>query len=536
MISRLANYGLLKLVGFLSVAFVAAIFCGCNFKVPKEPTTLVWHINSDPDVLNPILSTTANASVVAGGFIYETMIELDNRTLEYKPHLAESWEISSDHLQFTFRLRKDVQWSDGAVFNADDVIFSYEKIADPKVDAAVMRTSFNDVKNVEKLDDFTVRFTYAKPYFRGFLVCGGMPIVPKHIFDDGTNFNTHKANRAPVGTGPYLFKEWKTKQKIVLIENPNYWGARPKLKKIVFRIIEDSTVPFQELKKGNIDLAEIRAIQWEKSTSSNAFESKFNKAKYFLPNYSFIGWNSKRPQFIDAKVRRAMSMMVRKKEILEKLLFNNAVMIEGDQYYFGEAYDRAVQPHPFDPSVAAQLLSEAGWVDSNGDGVREKDGVKFEFEYIYPSGSQTSAQIATMLREDLKKIGVVLNPRGLEFSALTRALDERSFDAVTLAWAMPLENDPYQLWHSSQIAEGSNFVGFNNPEADKLIEAARVEFDRSKRNEYFRQLQQILHEEQPYTFMFTSATLLAYSKRFTGVEIYRLGVDTKEWGIDTLSH
>ena len=363
-----------------------------------------------------------------------------------------------------------------------------------------------------------------------------MPIVPKHIFDDGSNFNTHKANRSPVGTGPYLFKEWKTKQKIVLVENPNYWGVHPKLKKIVFRIIEDSTVPFQELKKGNIDLAEIRAIQWEKSTSSKAFESRFNKAKYFLPNYSFIGWNMQRPQFSDARVRKAMSMMVRKNEILDKLLFKNAVIVEGDQYYFGDAYDKSIEPYPFDPAEAARLLTEAGWVDLNGDGVREKDGVKFEFEYIYPSGSQNSAQISTMLREDLKKIGVILNPRGLEFSALTRALDERNFDAVTLAWAMPLENDPYQLWHSSQIAEGSNFVGFNNPEADKLIEAARVEFDRSKRNEYFKKLQKILHEEQPYTFMFTSATLLAYSKRFTGVEIYRLGVDTKEWGVDTLSH
>ena len=132
-----------------------------------------------------------------------------------------------------------------------------------------------------------------------------------------------------------------------------------------------------------------------------------------------------------------------------------------------------------------------------------------------------------MLREDLSKIGVAMNMRGMEFNALVKVIDERSFDAITMMWSVPFESDPYQLWHSSQIEEGSNYVGFSNGDADAVIEKIRVEFDKKKRDGYFKELQTILHDEQPYTFLFNPATLLAYSKRFTDVKIYKVGVDPR---------
>ncbi len=502
----------------------------CQFRVPKDPEILVQNLGAEPGTLNPILMTDANAAQVSS-FIYETMLELDNETLEYKPMLAEKWEVSPNHLQFTFYLRKDVKWQDGVPFTADDVVYSYNVIQDPKIDAAVARVSFRDVEKVEALDKYTVRFTYNKPYFRALLVCGGISIVPKHIFNDGQDFNTHRANRKPVGTGPYIFKEWKTKQKIVLERNPDYWRAAPRIKGIVFKIIEDATVPFQELKKGEIDLSELRPIQWERETNTRSFESQFNKAKYYTPFYSYIGWNLRRPFFQDKRVRHALSMLINKQAILDKLLFGNAIMVEGDQYYFSNAYDRNILPDPYDPARAAKLLDEAGWIDHDGDGIRDKDGVPFKFDLYYAAGSIFASQLATMMREDLSKVGIKMGLRGLEFTALIRFVEERNFDAVTMAWGVPLENDPFQIWHSSQVNEGSNYIGFVNKDADAIIEAIRVEFDKRKREALFKRLQMILHDEQPYTFLFNPATMLAYSKRFTDVKIYKLGVDIREWGV-----
>ena len=516
---------------WLSVTCFLFTLLGCSFHVPKDPEILVEHIGAEPGTLNPITATDAYSAEVLS-YVYETLIELDNATLEYKPLLAERWSISPDHLQYTFYLRRDAKWHDGVPFTSNDVIYSYNKIQDPHVDAAVQRVSFRDVVKIEAPDKYTVRFTYRIPYFRALLVCGAIPIVPKHIFDNGRDFNSHPTGRAPVGTGPFVFREWKTKQKIVLERNLSYWKNVPDIKGIVYRIIEDSTVPFQELKKGEIDFAGIRPIQWERGTSSPSFNERFNKVEYYVPSFSYIGWNQKKAYFADKRIRHAMSMLVNKEAIREKLLFGHAVMVEGDQYIFGEAYDKNIKPDPYDPEAAKRLLDEAGWIDHDGDGVRDKDGVPFKFDFYYSAGSNFAAQIGTMLREDLSHVGIVMELRGLEFNALTRVLDEKTFDAATLGWTVPLENDPYQLWHSSQVAGGSNYISFNNAEADELIETIRVEFDKSKRNKLFKQFQKILHDEQPYTFLFNNASLVAYNKRFTNVKIYRLGVDIREWKVE----
>lgn len=516
------------------VLIFASFVLSCSFRVKTNPNVMIQHLNTDPGILNPIFATDANAMDVMS-YIYETLIDIDRETLEYKPLLAERWTVGGDRLTYTFYLKKGIKWHDGQPFTADDIVYSYKVIMDPNVDAAVHRAGMGDIEKVEKLDDYTVLFTYKKPYFRGFLVCGAIPIIPRHIFDDGTDINRHPNNRSPIGTGPYKFKEWKTKRKVVLERNDSYWKKPPEIAAIDFQIIEDSTIPFQQLKKGEIDLAEIRSIQWERSTSSPAFNKRFNKVEYYLPQYSYIGWNMKRPFFSEASVRRAMSMMINKDKILEKIYFNHAIIIEGPEYYYSSAYDHSVKPYPYDPKETVRLLDEAGWIDHDGDGIRDKDGVPFKFDFYYISASAFASKIGTMLREDLLKIGIEMNMRGLEFNALVKVLEDRSFDAMTLAWTVPFENDPYQVWHSSQVNEGSNFVGFKNGEADRIIEAIRVEFDKKRRDDLFKKLQRLIHDEQPYTFLFNPATLLAYNKRFTNVKVYKIGVDIKEWGIADLS-
>src|SRR4030095_16070326 len=190
-------------------ALALLLLSACDVQVPKNPRWLVWHWGADPDTLNPITATDAYESRI-NGFIHETMIERDNETLEWKPKLAKSWDISADKLSFTFHLRDDVKWHDGKPFTADDVIYSYERIKDPKVLAPDLRNYYQDVKKVEKLDDHTVRFVWSEPYFKAFEFSGALPIVAKHLFDDGQDFNKHPMGRHPVGTGPYRFVTWDT--------------------------------------------------------------------------------------------------------------------------------------------------------------------------------------------------------------------------------------------------------------------------------------------------------------------------------------
>jgi len=495
---------------------------------PVEGDWLIYHIGAEPGTLNPIVATDAYESVINGGNIYETLIERDNATLELKPLLAESWEISEDKLTYTFKIRQGIKWHDGAPFTSADVVFSYKTIMDPKVDAPQLRSYYQEIRDVEAIDDYTVKFTYARPYFLALEFCGGMPIVPKHIFEKG-DFNTNPAGRKPVGTGPFKFVKWTTGREVVLEKNPDYWGEKPHLNRIVFRIITDSSVALQVLKRQELDVASLTPIQWEKQTNSPDFEKHFDKFSYFTPNYSYIGWNSKRPFFADKRVRTALTHLVNRELILDKVMYGLGAIVTNPFYINSPEYDKSIEPIPYDPAAARKLLEEAGWVDHDNDGIRDKDGVKFSFEFLIPGGSETGEKIATILKEELDGIGIDMTIRKTEWAVFTTRLNERNFDAVTLAWSMGIESDPYQIWSSTQAEAGSNFIGFKNAETDKLIEEARKEFDRDKRIELYRQFSEIIHEEQPYTFLFCRKATVAVNKRFENVTVYPLGIEPTEW-------
>jgi len=514
----------------ISTVFVLVFAVSCSFRVPRNPDVLVMHLGSDPTILNPILSTDAAASSVLR-YVYESLLDRDNKTLELKPLLASGWQVSSDHLTYTFTIRDGVRWQDGVPFTADDVVYSFGKIRDPKVDTAQLRSYFADVVSVKKIDDKTVQFQYRKPYFKALEICGGIPIIPKHIFDDGSDFNTHAAGRKPVGTGPFRFKSWETGRSIELDKNPDYWKEKPDITGIIFKIIPNSTVSLQLLKKGALDLAGLSAIQWERQTQTSAFTKRFEKYRYWLPNYSYIAWNMRKPYFDDRRVRIAMTMLLDRKTILKELLFGQGEIVSGNFYRFGDAYNDKVEPYPYDPEGARKLLDETGWIDHDGDGIRDKDGVPFSFTFLFPPGSRFSQSIGMIMREDFMRAGIDMQLQSLEWTTLLKLIEKREFDAVSLAWATSFDEDPYQLWHSSQAEKGSNFVGFVNAEADKLIEEGRVEFDKPKRIEIYKKLHELVHEEEPYTFLFTNPSLVAVAKRFSNVRAYRGGLDVLEWGV-----
>ncbi len=523
------------------ILFLTALLFQAGFSTPRAwaaspvdvPVDGDWLVNlleAEPPTLNPVISTDAAASGI-DEYIYESLLKRNEKTLELEPVLAERWEISDDHLTYTFHLRKNVSWQDGEPFTARDIQFSFDRIRDPSVDAAHLRNYYQDIDKLEVLDDYTVRFHYRIPYFLALEFCGGIPIVPAHLFKEGENFNQHPIGRSPVGTGPYRFLHWRTGEEVVLVRNDDYWGVKPHLNRVVFKIITDPTVALQVLKQGGLDTMGLNPMQWMRQTQSKRFEENYRKFKYYQPRYTYIGWNMRKPMFSDRRVRQAMTMLVDREMILKKILFGLGTLVTGPFYVNSPEYDKDIKPYPYDPQAALALLKSAGWEDRGGKGVLEKDGTPFEFEFLIAAGPKFYEQLATILQENLKEVGIRMTIRKLEWAVFIQKIGEHSFDACTLGWSMGWESDPYQIWHSSQADKGSNFVGFKNAEADRIIDTARQEFNQEKRNELYHRFHEILHEEQPYTFLFTVEALVAVAGRFRNVNLYPMGLEPKQWWV-----
>ncbi|HBZ55879.1 MAG TPA: peptide-binding protein, partial [Syntrophobacteraceae bacterium] len=331
-----------------------------DLATPDDGDWLVAHLSAEPATLNPITATDAYASQI-NQYIYESLLKRDERTTRLVPELAESWDVAEDHLTYTFHLKKDVAWQDGVPFTARDVVFSYQRIQDPKVDAAHQRNYYRDIDQLEMLDDYTVRFRYRVPYYRALEVCGEMPIVPAHLFAEGDDFNLHPIGRQPLGTGPYRLIKWDTGEQIVLERDDRYWGIKPHLRRIVFKVVTDSTVALEVLKQHGLDVMSLRPIQWSMQTRGKRFQQDFQKLKYYLPSYNFIGWNLRRPLFQDRRVRQAMTMLVNREPILKKILFGLGTVVSGPFYVNSPDYNQAIKPYPYDPKRALELLNEAGW-------------------------------------------------------------------------------------------------------------------------------------------------------------------------------
>ena len=489
------------------------------------------HISSDPDNMNPILSTDSTSSELQS-YTFETLLQRNRDSLEFEPQLAERYEILDDGLRYRFHLRKDAKWSNGEPFTSEDIVFSFNTIMDKKTASAHLKVYYADIKSVKALDDYTVDFLFSRRYFKALESCADMRVISKKQYGSVKDINTCKENRTPHGTGPYVLLQWETGRRLVFTRNPHYYGKKPPFEKIIFKIIPDQNVALQLLKKGELDVVSLRPIQWIRQTNSEKFNSNFYKLKYYLPNYYYIAWNHKKEIFRDKETRRALGMLVNRKQIIDKLLFGQAVEVTGSFYVMGPDYDASLPPIPYDPGKAKELFASKGWIDSDKDGLLDRGGKKFAFNFLYAAQSKMSERFATIVKEDFKKNGVEVNIERLEWGSFLKRLDSHDFDAVILGWTMPFESDLYQVWHSSQMKdEGSNFISYSNPELDKLIEDVRIELDYGRRHVVYKKIHGILYEDQPYTFLYCLPTLVAVSKRFGNVNVHKAGLDYTEWVI-----
>lgn len=495
---------------------------------------LVRCISAEPATLFRILESAGVAARwIVSGTIFESMINYKPDAFEYEGHLAEEFSISEDGLEIYFKLKDNIHFSDGVPITTDDLIFTLETITNPNIDCHSYANYFRDIDRYEKINDREIKFYMKKVYFLSLGFIGGIPIYPKHIyqFDDPKEFNELRTN--PIGSGPYVFEKWDVGSQVVLTRNENYWGKKPKIKKRVFRFITNDIAALQSLEAGEVDYWRPMPDQYAAKNSEEEFRKKFHCLSYWDASdtgFFWVGWNQARPFFKDKRVRQALTHMINREAIRDHILRSpTAAIPTGPFYIYGLQTNPDITPLPYDLERAKELLDEAGWVDTDGDGIRDKDGVPFKFNYMIVGGTPLHEKVVKLVKDAAARIGIVVVPDPYEWSIFIQRVQDRKYDAVNMAWGGNVESDPYQIWHSSQIVKGSNYVGFNNPEADALIEQARMTMDKDKRNALYHKFHSILHEEQPYTFVYTRPSERFLDKRFENVIIHKLGIDELEW-------
>ena len=475
----------------------------------------------DASNLIPILSSD-NTSHQIASMVFNGLVKYD-KDLNIVGDLAESWEVSKDGLIITFHLRKGVKWHDGHPFTAHDVLFTYQVTINPRTPTPYAG-DFLKVKKAEVLDDHTFRVTYDQP-FAPALMSWGSAILPKHLLE-GKDISTSPLARRPVGTGPYMFREWIPGQKIVLISNPDYFEGRPYIDGYVMRIIPDMATMFLELRANGIDRMGLTPLQYMRQTENNLFRNNFNKYRYLSFSYTYLGYNLENPLFADKRVRQAIAYGINRDEMIQGVLLGLGKTATGPYKPGTWVYNPNVRTYPYDPEKAKSLLAQAGWKDTDGDGILDRNGQPFIFEIITNQGNEVRGKCAEIIQRRLAELGIKVKIRVLEWAAFVNDfINKRRFDATILGWTIPLDPDIYDVWHSSKVGpQELNFISYKNEEVDELIEKGRGTFDQKKRKKYYDRIQEILAEEQPYTFLYVPDALPIIHARIRGVEPAPLGI------------
>jgi peptide/nickel transport system substrate-binding protein len=476
----------------------------------------------DASNLIPLLASDSASHNIAG-MVFNGLVKYD-KEMNTVGDLAESWDVSTNGLVITFHLRKGVKWHDGKPFTSADVLFTYQVTVDPKTPTAYAG-DFLKVKKAEAIDDYTFRVTYDKP-FAPALISWGNAIMPKHLLS-GKDITKSPLARHPIGTGPYKFKEWVAGQKIVLVSNENYFEGRPYIDGRITRIIPDTATMFLELRARGIGLMGLTPLQYTRQTENNLFRENFNKYRYLSFAYTYLGFNLKNPLFTDKRVRQAISYAINKDEIISGVLLGLGKPATGPYKHGTWAHNDKVKIYNYNPQKARELLREAGWAVTGGDGMLRKDGRDFVFEIVTNQGNETRQKCAEIIQRQLREVGITVKIRILEWSAfVTDFINKRKFDAVIMGWSIPLDPDAYDVWHSSKTSpEELNFISYNNPEADEMLEKGRSTFDQKERKKYYDRFQEILAEDQPYTFLYVPDALIIIHNRFRGIEPAPLGLE-----------
>ena len=472
-------------------------------------SSLHMSISASPARVNPILSTDSVSSQITR-WIFNALITYD-KNANIKMELAKSYKFLDDtSLEFT--LRDDVLWSDGEKFTAKDVLFTYNTIISPKI-FTPYSSSFSHIESVKMINDYKIVVKYKYPYFKA-LETWMMEILPEHILKDDKNLMTSKFNHSPIGTGPYTLKDFSISNDIVIKANSKYFIHKPKIDKMIFHFLPDSSAKFLMLKSKKLDVGNLTPLQLERQID-NDFKKNFSIYEDLAHSYSYVGFNLTLEKFKDKRVRKALSLAIDRKELVDILYFGHGQVCSGPFMPGTGAFNENVKAPKLDIRGAKRLLKEAGYDESN----------PLEFTLTTSTGGSGSYS-AEVLQYQLKKAGVIMHLRVMEWQAfLNTVVLPRNFEAVLMGWSLGLKPDAYSIWHSESIKKGGfNFIGYKNSTVDTLIKKAEKIVDQKEFNKIYREIFSLIANDNPYLFLVIPNSITVVNKDIEPVSPSIIGV------------
>lgn len=495
---------------------------------PVDGDSLVGASIGDASNLIPALASDSSSNEVIGQ-AYSGLVKYD-KNLQVVADLAEKWEVSEDQKTIIFRLRPGLVWADGSPFTAEDCVFTWKLMSDPNTPTAYGE-SFQQIETAEAVDDLTFKVVYKRVLAKA-LITWAFGIMPKRLME-GVNLDDCPLARTTMGTGPFQLESWEVAQKIVMNANPKYYLGRPHLDRLITRIIPDMATQMMELSTLALDTMSLEPEQWLEATEKPALKEAFNFFRFPASSYTYLGFNLKDPRLSDVRVRRAIALAIDKDEVVEGALMGFGRPANGPFKPDMWANNVKVKPYPFNQEEAKKLLSQAGWTDSDNDGVIDKEGRPFVLTIMTNQGNRVREQSALIIQSRLKEVGIKVEIRIVEWAAfLKEYIDKKNFEALVMGWTIPLDPDLFDVWNSKKINPGElNFVGYSNPEVDELIDKARFTLNQQERKQAYDRIQEIFFEDVPYVFLFVPESLVAVSKRFVGPEVapVGLGYNIEQW-------
>jgi peptide/nickel transport system substrate-binding protein len=507
---------------------------GADKGTPVQGGTAAISVLSDFQAFNPVTNTHLTTDDVIKHMLFTPLIQYDEK-LQPVPWLAERWELSDTAV--VFHLRHDVKWHDGQPVTANDVKFTFDLAKDPSTASLLGSAYMNLVKSATVVDSFTVRFGFQSPHAQaldGFW----WPPLPQHLLRGvaPAQLAQHAFNRKPVGSGPFKFVEWRPTQSVTLEANPQFpqgMGGRPKLDRVVFRIVPEATTMVRELINGTSDMIGYTLLPDQGSQVQNQQGAELRH--YPSREFTFFAWNNTRPPFNDARVRRAMTLGINRQQIIDALLKGFGQPASGMIPPWSPLYTE-IQPLPHDPNQAKQLLAQAGYTDTNGDGIVEKGGQPLRVALTINSANRLHADIAQVVQQQLKAVGVDLQIQSQEFQSMLQLYKARQYQAVLANWSLDtFKVDPTPLFScaESRIANSANRTGYCNPQADELMNRGLATTDAAQAKQLWAQYSQILQQDQPLTFLYWSEDLAGLGPRPQNVQtdVRSKIVNIREWYI-----
>lgn len=553
---------------FSFLLFMALFISSVLYGQSNDNTVRIWEL-SDPDRLNPLTSYTASAKYMMDN-IFCTLLDYDPQTIKLRPQLAvalpkikelEEGEYAGG-MSLTYEIHPKATWDNGKPVTAQDYIFTIKAMKNPMVYAEALRQYYEFIDKIEIDAKNPKKFTiFSKErYLLAETTSGTLHVLPQHIYDEdnlttkfsiqelndfdnqeglldnediiefATRFNSEKFERETVvGCGPYALEDWISYDKVILTRKKKWWGDQVKKKaalvaypdKIEYIIIPDQNNAIEELKAGNLDVVRsLRPVNYVELKEDRQFAKQYGLHTPDQFAYYYIGFNTKDPRLADKRVRRAFAHLVSVDRIIDSLYYDLASPINGPIHPSKDYCNKDLSKILFSLDKAKELLKEAGWKDTDKNGVLDKviDGEKqsFEFTFQYNQGNLVRKSIGLELQKVAKEVGIKIELQASEWTVFLDNVKKREFDLVGLAWVQgPDLDDLNQIWHTdSDALGGSNYTGFGNADSDVIIEEIKVTLDAEKRKELYLKIQEIIYEEQPYIFLFIPKERIVVSKRF----------------------